>query len=97
MNLDEIFHLESTDPLVATSPLLLGGCILAAILAGWFCARRYANTNDIEKSVRLYLPLGAACCLGFWLAGGLPLLYAVGAFLCGLVVMAWISNYYFYH
>ena len=60
MNLDEIFHLEATDPLVATSPLLLGGCILAAILAGWFCARRYANTNDIEKSVRLYLPLGAA-------------------------------------
>ena len=97
MNLDEIFHLKATDSLVATSPLLLGGCIATAVLAGWFCARRYADTNDIEKSVRLYLPLAAVCCLAFWLVGGLPLLYAAGAFLCGLVVIAWISNYYFYH
>lgn len=97
MNLDEIFQLHPDDPLVAASPLLLGGCILAAILAGWFCVHRYADTNDIEKSLRLYLPLATACCLAFWLVGGLPFLYAAGAFLCGLVVMAWISNYYFYH
>ena len=97
MNLDEIFHLNPTDPLVATSPILLGGCILSAILLGWISAWRYADTNNIEKSIRLYLPLAAICCLAFCLLGGLPLLYAVGSFLCGLVVMAWISNYYFYY
>ena len=96
MNLDDIFQLKPTDPLVQTSPLMLGGCILAAILLGWFCVRRYANTNDIEKSIRLYLPLAAVCCLVFW-AAGLPLLFAAGCQLCGLVVMVWISNYYFYH
>ena len=96
MNLDDIFQLKPTDPLVQTSPLMLGGCILAAILLGWFCSRRNANTNDIEKSIRLYLPLAAVCCLVFW-AAGLPLLFAAGCQLCGLVVMVWISNYYFYH
>lgn len=96
MSLDEMFDLHPDDPLVMASPLLLGGCVLAAILLGWLCVRRYADTNDIQKSIRLYLPLAAACALMFWLAG-LPLLYAAGAQLCGFVVMIWISNYYFYH
>ena len=96
MNLDDIFQIEPTDPLVQFSPLMLGGCILAAILLGWFCARRYADTNDIQKSIRLYLPLAVVCCVVFWLLG-LPLLFAAGCQLCSLVVMVWISNYYFYH
>ena len=96
MSLDEIFHLQPDDPLVMASPLLLGGCILAAILLGWVCVHRYADTNDIQKSVHLYIPLAVACGLVFWLLG-LPLLYSIGAQLCGFVVMAWISNYYFYH
>lgn len=96
MSLDQIFDLHPGDPLVMASPLLLGGCILAAILAAWLCVRRYADTNDIQKSIRLYLPVAAALALAFRLLG-LPLLYAIGAQLCGLVVLAWISNYYFYH
>ena len=64
--------------------------------AAWLCVRRYADTNDIQKSIRLYLPIAAALALAFRLLG-LPLLYAIGAQLCGLVVLAWISNYYFYH
>ena len=96
MSLDQIFDLHPDDPLVMASPLLLGGCILAAILAAWLCVRRYADTNDIQKSIRLYLPLAVVCCVVFWLLG-LPLLFAAGCQLCGLVVMVWISNYYFYH
>ncbi len=96
MNLDDIFNLHPDDPLVMASPLLLGGCILTAILMGWFCVHRYSDTNDIQKSIRLYLPLALAGGLLFWLLG-LPLLYAVGAQLCGFIVMIWISNYYFYH
>ena len=96
MNLDDIFNLHPDDPLVMASPLLLGGCILTAILMGWFCVHRYSDTNDIQKSIRLYLPLALAGGLLFWLLG-LPLRYAVGAQLCGFIVMIWISNYYFYH
>ena len=96
MNLDDIFNLHPDDPLVMASPLRLGGCILTAILMGWFCVHRYSDTNDIQKSIRLYLPLALAGGLLFWLLG-LPLLYAVGAQLCGFIVMIWISNYYFYH
>lgn len=96
MNLDTIFDLHATDPLVATNPLLLAGCVLVAIGLGWFCVHRYADTNDVQKSIRLYLPLAAANLAVFWLLG-VPLLFAVGGQLCGFFVMIWISNYYFYH
>lgn len=96
MNLDAIFQLEASDPMVATNPLLLGGCVLAAIALGWLCVHRYANTNDIQKSIRLYIPLAVVNLVVFWLLG-VPLLYSVGGQLCGFVVMTWISNYYFYH
>lgn len=96
MNLDAIFQLEAGDPMVATNPLLLGGCVLAAIALGWLCVHRYANTNDIQKSIRLYIPLAAVNLAVFWLLG-VPLLYGVGGQLCGFVVMTWISNHYFYH
>ena len=53
MNLDEIFGLEKTSPLVATNPLLLLDCVLAAVLAGWFCVLKYRKTYEIEKSILL--------------------------------------------
>lgn len=89
-SLDQIFDLHPDDPLVMASPLLLGGCILAAVL--------YVGLRELIRSMYL-IPLAgwaAALALAFRLLG-LPLLYAIGAQLCGLVVLAWISNYYFYH
>lgn len=96
MNLDSIFQLEASDPMVATNPLLLAGCVLVSIGLGWLCVHRYANTNDIQKSIRLFVPLAVVNLVVFWLLG-VPLLYAVGGQLCGFIVMVWISNYYFYH
>lgn len=94
MNLDEIFNLDASSPIVSTNPFLLLGCVAAAVLAGWFCVVRYRNTYDIEKSIRLYVPLAAAGAVIFALAG-IPLLFAVGGQLCGFAALVWISGYYF--
>ena len=95
-NLDQIFGLKESDPLVAMNPLLLLGCVLAAIAIGWLCAKLYENTSDFKKSVRLYIPLAAVNFVVFLLLG-VPWLFSLGGQLCGCAVMAWISNYDFYH
>lgn len=66
--------------------------------AGGKPAVLYVGLRELIRSMYL-IPLAgwaAALALAFRLLG-LPLLYAIGAQLCGLVVLAWISNYYFYH
>ena len=68
-NLDQIFGLKESDPLVAMNPLLLLGCVLAAIAIGWLCAKLYENTSDFKKSVRLYIPLAAVNFVVFLLLG----------------------------
>ena len=78
MNLDEVFGLDESNPMVAASTGLLLGSVLAAIAAAWFCAYRYRNTYDIEKSVRLYVVFAAVGALLFTLLG-LPLLFSIGA------------------
>ena len=96
MNLDEVFGLTSTDIMVSTNPLLLFGCILSAILAGWLCVHVYRDTNDTAKSVKLYIPFAAAGALLFTVVG-VPFLFSLGAQLCGLVALGLISNWYFNH
>lgn len=93
MNLDEIFGLEASNPMVSTDPLLLLSCILSAVLAAWFCVHKYRNTNDTEKSVKLFVPFAAAGALLF-MAAGIPFLFSIGAQLCGLVALGLISNRY---
>ena len=66
--------------------------------AGGKPAVLYVGLRELIRSMYL-IPLAgwaAALAPAFRLLG-LPLLYAIGAQLCGLVVLAWISNYYFYH
>lgn len=95
-NLDEIFGLDESNPMVRANTFLLLACLASSILAAWFCVLRYRDTNDIEKSIRLYLPLAAADAVIFSLIG-LPVLFAVGTQLCGFVALMLISNYYFRH
>lgn len=94
MNLDEIFGLQESDYMVATDPLLLLACIAAAVLAAWFCVLKYRDTYAVEKSIRLYLPFAAVGAVVFTLVG-IPVLFAAGAQLCGLVALLLISNHYF--
>lgn len=94
MNLDELFGLDTANPMVSTNTLLLLGCVVAAILVGWLCVFRYRKTYDIGKSIRLYVPFALAGMVIFSLSG-LPLLFSAGAQLCGFVALVWISGYYF--
>lgn len=94
MNLDEMFGLDAASPMVSTNPFLLLACVAAAVLAAWLCVLKYRNTYDIEKSIRLYVPFALAGAVIFVLAG-LPLLFSVGAQLCGFAALVWISSCYF--
>lgn len=94
MNLDELFGLDAASPLVSTDPLLLLACVAAAVLAGWVCVLKYRKTYDIGRSIRMYVPFALAGAVIFALTG-LPLLFSIGAQLCGLVALVWISGYYF--
>lgn len=94
MNLDEVFGLNESMPLVQTDPVLLMACIGAACLAAWFCVLKYLGTFEIEKSIRLYIPFAGAGAAAFTLMG-VPVLFAAGAQLCGFVALLLISNHYF--
>lgn len=94
MNLDELFGLDASSPVVSTNPFLLLACVAAAVLAGWLCVWKYRKTYDIEKSIRLYVPFALLGAAVFTLAG-IPLLFSVGAQLCGFAALVWISGYYF--
>lgn len=94
MNLDEVFGLNESMPLVQTNPLLLFAAIGAACLAAWFCVLRYRNTYEIEKSIRLYIPFAGAGAAAFTMMG-VPVLFSAGAQLCGFVALLLISNHYF--
>ena len=74
--------------------LLLGG-VLVCVLA-WICARRYRNTNDFAKSVRGYLPSVVVLDFIMALVMEIDLLLCLGLDILGFVVMALVSNHYFY-
>lgn len=74
---------------------LLAGAALVCILA-WYCAKRYQNTNDFKKSVRLYVPCVLVLDLLLVFVLEIDMLLCIGLDLCGFVVLALISNHYFY-
>ncbi len=74
---------------------LLAGAALVGILA-WYCAKRYQNTNDFKKSVYFYVPCVIFLDLFLLFVLEIDGLLCIGLDLCGLIVMALISNHYFY-
>lgn len=88
---------ESKSLLVSMNPLsLLAGLAIMSAIA-WYCAYRYRNTNDFKKSTILYLPLMLAADVILLLGLDIDVLLCVGLDICGFIVMALRSNYYFYH
>lgn len=82
--------------LARTDPVLLMISAAALCVLGYLCARRYRNTNDFAKSTKLYLPfMAAADCIIVW-GWELDLLLLIGIDICGFIVMALVSNHYFY-
>lgn len=75
---------------------LLAGIALVCLLA-WFCAKRYRNTNDFKRSVQMYIPSVIALDILLLFVLRIDIILCIGMDICGFVVLALISNYYFYH
>lgn len=83
--------------LARMNPFCLLGAALLICAAAWFCAWRYRNTNDFKKSLRLFFPAAVALNCIFIIILQIDAVLAAGLDLCGIAVLALISNHYFYH
>lgn len=87
----------NTHALLATlNPLVLAGCLAAAAVIGIICAYLYRNTNDFAKSSRLFAVLGLMMGVSLFFFR-IPVILIAAVLVCGFVVMALSSNYFFYH
>lgn len=75
--------------------LLTAGIIICMI--GWICARKYKDTNDFYKSVKLYIPFIILINAVLFVIVQIPIIILIGLDICGFITMAFVSNYYFYH
>lgn len=91
MTINEASILAVTNPL----SLLAGGGLIC--LLAYVCARKYRNTNDFGKSVRLFVPLALILDVFLLMFAGIDFVLTAGLSICGFIVLALISNYYFYH
>lgn len=91
MSVNENSVLAVMNPFV----LLLGGA--AVCLLGFFCARRYRNTNDFGKSAKLFFPCMLILDAALVLFLNINVILTIGLNVCGFVTMALVSNHYFYH
>lgn len=73
--------------------LVLGVLCMGA--AGYVSARVFAKTNDIRKSVKLYVPISIAVAVVLVIFHA-PIIISIGLIGFGLVVLIYVSNYYFY-
>lgn len=82
--------------LSSMNPFILIICLIAFAVVAFLCARRYRDTSDFSKSLKLYIPLALAeVVLSVFI--GIPLIMAIGCGMAGFVVLLKVSNYYFYH
>ena len=65
-------------------------------VTAYFCAWRYHDTNDVKKSIKLYVPISLSCVVLFWLVAGLPPILGVFMVLSGFVMLMFFSNRFFY-
>lgn len=83
--------------LASINPIRLLAAILLICLAAWLCIYLYRNTNDFKKSLKLFIPVTVILDVFFFFALQIDLFLIIGVDLCGFVVLALISNHYFYH
>ena len=82
--------------LATMNPAILLLMLAAVGGLAYVCARRNRNTNDFSGSVKIYIPAVLVLDIVFWVLG-VPLILLVGFDIVGFVILALISNYYFYH
>ena len=91
MKVDESSVLAVMNPF----SLLAGGALVC--LVAWICVYLFRNTNDFRKSLIVYVPVLCVLDCAFIFLLGIDLILVLGLDLCGIVVLALISNHYFYH
>jgi len=82
-------------PLLTLNPLVLLLGVLCMGAAGYISARVFSKTNDIKKSVKLYIPISAGIAVVLVIVT-VPIIISIGLMGFGLVVLVYVSNYYFY-
>lgn len=82
--------------LAVMNPAIL--LLLLAVIGvlAYVCARVKRNTNDFSGSVKLYIPAVLVTDILFFLMD-VPLILLVGFDIMGFIMLALISNYFFYH
>lgn len=80
--------------IVSANPIILVGCFTIIILLAYLCARRFSDTNDFKRSSKWYGIAGIPAFIGFLIAG-LPAILCIAYIICGFVIMAVFSNYFF--
>lgn len=91
MTMNEASILAVSNPFM----LLAGGGLVC--LLSYICARRYRSTNDFAKSVKMFVPLVLVLDLVLLFFLQIDFILTAGLNICGFIVLALISNYYFYH
>lgn len=82
--------------LATMNPIILILMLAAVGMLAYICARRKRNTNDFSGSVKIYVPAVLVLDVVFWVLG-VPLILLVGFDIMGFIILALISNHYFYH
>jgi len=89
--------LVNKNSLLATmNPVMLILMLAAVVILSYVCARMKRNTNDFAGSVKIYIPAVLVLDVLFW-ALDVPLILLIGFDIMGFIILALISNYFFYH
>lgn len=83
--------------LAVMNPFSLLAALLLICLTAWLSVRFYQDTNDFKRSLKCYIPMLAVLDCIFIFALHIDVILTLGLDLCGIVALALISNYYFYH
>lgn len=82
--------------LAVMNPVILLLLLTVIGILAYVCARMKRNTNDFFGSIKLYIPAVLVIDILFFLLD-VPVILLVGFDIMGFIILALISNYFFYH
>lgn len=82
--------------LAVMNPAVLLLLLAVVGVIAYICARIKRNTNDFSGSVKLYILAVLLTDILFFLMD-VPVILLVGFDIVGFIILALISNYFFYH
>lgn len=92
-----VYQMNERSLLFEMNPFFLLIGIGIVCIGAWICARMYRDTNDFKKSIKLYLPVTLIENIFMFFLLDIEIILCLGIDVVGIVALAIISNYYFYH